>query len=84
MIKHIQINAWIISLSDLKCTWTSNKDLKSCLLLELFSCSADAGGGLHCIWPLLADRHVALLTQPRKDMSNHFLEFAAFEFPIPI
>jgi hypothetical protein len=41
--------------------------------LEPFSCSADAGWGLPCIWPLLADRHVTLLTQPRKDMSDHFL-----------
>jgi hypothetical protein len=33
-----------------------------------------------CIWPLLADRRVALLTQPRKDMSDYFLEFDAFTY----
>jgi hypothetical protein len=37
-----------------------------------------------CIWPLLADRHVTLLTQPRKDMSDHYLEFDAFGFFISI
>jgi hypothetical protein len=30
------------------------------------------------------DRHVALSTQPRRDMSDHFLEFDAFGFLISI
>jgi hypothetical protein len=34
--------------------------------------------------PVLKDRHVALSTQPRKYMSDHFLKFDSFGFPIPI
>jgi hypothetical protein len=36
------------------------------------------------ILPLLEDHVVILSTQPRKDRFDHFLEFDAFGFPIPI